>query len=123
MKFITALLMTALLSFTAGLYLPWWSLALASFIVAVLIHQTAGKAFLAGFLALFLLWGGLALWIDIRNQHILGSRIGQLLGVGDNTILLVLVTALVGGLVSGFAAMSGSFFRSKKKPSTAKLQL
>ena len=115
MKFIAALLLTALLSFVSGLYMPWWSLAIMAFLVAVLIHQKAGKAFLSGFLALFVLWGFLALWIDIRNTHILSARVGELLGLGSNALLLILVTGLIGGLVSGFAAMSGSYFRSGKK--------
>jgi|SRR6218665_3851435 len=115
MKFIAALLLTALLSFVSGLYMPWWSLAIVAFLVGILIHQKPGKAFLAGFLAVFLLWGSLALWIDIRNTHILSARIGELLGVGSNAMLLILITALIGGLVAGFAAMSGSYFRSGKK--------
>ncbi|PZR22375.1 MAG: hypothetical protein DI535_26345 [Citrobacter freundii] len=115
MKFISALLLTALLSFVLGLYLPWWSLAIVAFLVGVLIHQKAGRSFLAGFLALFLLWGFLALWIDIRNTHILSARVSELIGLGNSSMLLILITAFIGGLVAGFAAMSGSYFRSGKK--------
>ena len=115
MKFITALLLTALLSFVTGLYLHWASLAVMAFFVGILVHQKAGKAFLAAFLALFLLWGGLALWMDLRNTHLLSGRVGELLGLGNNSLLLVLITALIGGLVAGFAAMSGSYLRSGKK--------
>jgi hypothetical protein len=115
MKFLTALLLTALLSFVAGLYAPWWSLAIMSFLVAVLVAQRPGKAFLAGFFALFLLWGCIALWLDIRNKGLLSARIGELLGLGSNSMLLILVTALIGGLVAGFAALSGSYLRSSKK--------
>ncbi len=115
MKFLTALLLTALLSFVAGLYAPWWTLAIMSFLVGLLIAQRPGKAFLAGFFALFLLWGCVALWLDIRNKGVLSGRIGELLGVGNNSMLLVLITALIGGLVAGFAALSGSYLRSAKK--------
>ncbi|MGB8192543.1 MAG: hypothetical protein WCF67_11525, partial [Chitinophagaceae bacterium] len=79
MKFLISILLIALLSFTIGLYLPWWSLALVAFVVAALIHQRAGKAFLSGFLALFLLWGILAFIIDQQNQHILSQKVAQLL--------------------------------------------
>ena len=111
MRFLSALLLTALCSFVAGLYLPWWSLAVMAFLVALLVHQRAGKAFLAAFIALFLLWGGLALWIDVRNTGILSARIGALLGIGTNTLLLVLITGLIAALVAGFAALSGSYLR------------
>lgn len=60
MKFFVSLLLTALLSFAACLYLPWWSIALAAFLVAALVPQKPFRSFLAGFAALFLLWGGLS---------------------------------------------------------------
>lgn len=115
MKFLTALILTILLSFIAGLYLPWWSMAIAAFIVALLVHQKAWKAFLAAFLALLLLWGGLAEWIDLKNDSILSARIAELFGVGHKSLVLVVLTGLIGGLVAGFAAMSGSYLRSSKR--------
>ena len=114
MKFLTALILTVLLSFIAGLYLPWWSIAIAAFIVALLVHQNAAKAFVSSFSALFLLWSGLAWWINVKNENILSARIGELLGIGNNPFLLIIITATVGALVAGFAAMSGSFLRSRK---------
>ncbi len=114
MKFLTALIITALLSFITGLYLPWWGIAIAAFIVALLVHQKAGMAFLSGFLGLFLLWSSLAFWIDSGNESILSARIGELLGIGNNSFLLISITAIIGALVAGFAAMSGSFLRSRK---------
>ena len=114
MKFLAALILTALLSFIAGLYLPWWGIAIAAFIVALIVYQHAGVAFLSAFSGLILLWGGLAFWIDRGNESILSARIGELLGIGNNSFLLIIITGAVGGLVAGFAAMSGSFLRSSK---------
>jgi len=79
-----------------------------------LIYQKSWKAFLSGFIGLLLLWGGLALWIDIKNDSILSARISQLFGIGNNSFLLILITGIVGVIVAGFAAMSGSFFRGRK---------
>jgi hypothetical protein len=112
MKFFVALLLTALLSFIAGLWFAWWVIAVIAFLVALLVHQRAWKAFLAGFLGLFLLWGVLAEWIDAENGSILSARIAVLLPLGGNSLLLVLITGIIGGLVAGFAAMSGSYLRS-----------
>jgi len=112
MKFLAALILTALLSFIAGLYLPWWGIAIAAFVVALIVYQNAGMAFLAAFTGLLLLWSGLACWIDRGNESILSARIGELLGIGNNAFLLILITGAVGGLVAGFSAMSGSFLRS-----------
>jgi hypothetical protein len=113
MKFFVALLLTLLLSFIAGLYFPWWSIAVTAFIAALMVHQKAWKAFLAGFLGLFFLWGGLAEWIDIKNGHLLSARIGEVIGIGSNSLLLVFLTAFIAGLLAGFAAMSGSYLRKK----------
>ena len=115
MKLIAAIILTALLAFIGGIYLPWWSLAIAAFLVALLIHQKAGKAFLSGFLGIFLLWAILATWIDIKNEGVLSKKIASVLPLGGSTFLLIIVTAVIGGLVAGLAAMSGSYLRSKKK--------
>lgn len=111
MKLTISIILIAILSFALGLYLPWWSIALAAFAVIALIHQPPGWAFLAGFVSIFLLWFVLATIIDMRNQHILSRKLASLLPLGGNSFLLVLVTALVGALVGGFAALSGSYLR------------
>lgn len=111
MKFIVSLLLTALLSFTAGLYLPWWSIAVCAFIVSVLLVQSPFKAFLAGFAGMFLLWFIFSWSVDAANDHILSRRIAEIFSLGENWFLLILITALVGGLVGGLAALSGSYLR------------
>ena len=115
MKFITAILLTALLAFISGLFLPWWMIAITSLVVALLVHQKAGKAFLAGLLGVFLLWAGLAWWIDMKNNGVLSERIANVLPLGGNSMLLVLVTGLVGGLVAGLGAITGSYLRSSPR--------
>ena len=114
MKFFISLILTMLLSFAACLFLPWWSIAIAAFVVAALIPQKPGKAFLTGFIALFLLWGGLSYWMSNNNDHILAQKVSQLILKMDNPILLIFATALIGALVAGFAALAGSYLRKSK---------
>lgn len=115
MKFITATILTVLLAFISGLFLPWWGIVITSLLVAVLVHQKAGKAFLSGLLGVFILWAGLAWWIDMKNNGVLSKKIASVLPLGGNSLLLILVTGLIGGLVAGFAAMSGSYLRASPK--------
>ncbi|MBS1918641.1 MAG: hypothetical protein JST17_00145 [Bacteroidetes bacterium] len=115
MKFIVAIILTALLAFIGGVYMPWWSLAIAAFIISLLIPQKGGKAFLSGFLGVFLLWAILAWWINMKNESILAKKIAEILHLGGNEYFLILVTAFVGGLVGGFASLSASFLRSSNK--------
>lgn len=114
MKFVTASILTAVLSFVSGLFLPWWGIALAALLVAAMVHQKAWKAFLSGFLGVFLLWAGLAWWIDMRNNSVLSQKVAVILPLGGNSIAIILVTGFIGGLVGGFAAMTGSFLRASK---------
>ncbi len=113
MKLIVAIILTALLSFIGGLYLPWWSIAIAAFISSLLIPMRSGKAFLSGFLGVFILWALLAWWIDMKNHGILSKKIAEIFPLGGSSFLLILVTALIGALVGGVAAMSGSYLRSR----------
>lgn len=110
MKFIVALVLMAFLGYVAPLYLPWWGFAVTSFIVALAIPLPPFRSFIAGFLALFLFWGIYAFIIDSNNQHILSQKVALILPVGS-TIALILLSALIGGLVSGFAALTGSYCR------------
>src|SRR4030095_11042417 len=113
MKFFNSVLLTALLSFIAGIYIPyWWFFAVVAFLVAVLIHQRGFKAFFAGFLGLFILWFILSFGMDIANDGVLSVKIALLLPLGGSKWMLLIVTAIIGGLVAGFAALSGSYLRS-----------
>lgn len=111
MKFITALILTMLLSFAACLFLPWWSIAISAFIVAVLIPQKPRRAFITGFMGLLLLWGGICSWIDFGNEHLLSKKMALLLPLSGSYVLLIIITALIGALVGGFGALSGSYLR------------
>lgn len=114
MKFTTVLLLTALLGYAAPLFFPWWSFAVTSFIIALTIHQKAGKAFLAGFFGLFLLWGVHAFILDSANDHLLSQKVAVLFPLGGSSTTLILITAFIGALVSGLAALSGSIARTIK---------
>jgi len=108
MKFILSTLLTAALAFIAGIWLPWWSIAIVALAVAILLRLSPGYGFLAGFLGIFLCWALTASWIDVQNDGILSSKVSQLLPLGGSRLLLILVTGLVGGLIGGFAALTGS---------------
>lgn len=113
MKFFIAIFSIAVLSFVTGLYAPWWSIAVVAFIVSLSIPQRPGFSFLSGFMGIFLLWLIIALLINAANGSILANRIGGMLGIGENPVLLAFITALTGGLVAGFSALTASYLRKK----------
>ena len=111
MKFGVSVLLTIIVSFAAGLYLPFWSVALVSFGVAAFIYQKPGMAWLTGFVSILIFWGLLAFWIDTQNDSILSTRMASLFPLGGASSLLILITAVVGAIIGGLAALSGSFLR------------
>lgn len=113
MKFLIQLILIAILAFILELLLPWWSIAIAAFIGGVALNSKAN--FAAGFLGIALLWFLYALMMDLTSTAPLAERVSKVLFI--NKPLLLLVTALIGGLVGGFAAMAGSALRGGNKRS------
>jgi MFS family permease len=111
MKFGTSVILTIVVSFAAGFYLPFWSVALVAFGVAVMMDLKPVMAWLAGFVSILLFWGLLIWWIDAQNDSILSARMATLFPLGGSSALLILIAALVGAIIGGLAALSGSFLR------------
>ena len=110
MKFLTSVLLIIVVSMVLQLFMPWWIIALVAAIIGLLINQNGIAAFLAGFLGISLLWLAYAAGINIQNGAILSSRVAELFQIGSHW-MLVLITALIGGLVAGFAALTGNSVR------------
>jgi hypothetical protein len=111
MKFFISTVLIAILSFAACLYFPWWVIAIAGFIVAFAIPQKTGLAFLSGFLALFILWAGMSVYMSSANGNLLVHKMSILFLKADNPTLLFILTGLIGGLVAGFGSLSGRLLK------------
>jgi len=105
--FLLILIITAL----AQLFLPWWIVAPVAFLLAAGLGRTGGRSFLAGFAGVGLGWAVVAAWRNVGNDGLLAHRVAQLLPLGGSSWALVLVTAIVGGLVGGVAALAGCWLR------------
>jgi hypothetical protein len=101
---------TAILAFLLQIILPWWSIALASFLISLIISTKGLSSFISGFLGIAILWLVLASYVDVTTGSILGERIAALFTLPNSTSLII-VTSLIGGLVGGFAAVTGSTLR------------
>ena len=112
MKFFAQLILIAILAYILEMFLPWYSIAIAAFAVSVAIQSKSN--FLAGFFAIAILWF-LAAWIiDSHSGSGLADRVALILPV-QKKIYLMLISAVIGGLVAGFAAMTGSALRKQKR--------
>jgi hypothetical protein len=110
MKFILSLILQATLSYLITLFFPWWTVAIVAFAVGFFIKTQGFTAFATGFLAMFGLWFGLAMFLDFQNGHILSERIADLFKIPAN--YLPYITGLIGGLIGGMSSLTGNLFRS-----------
>jgi hypothetical protein len=113
MKFILSIVLVALVTYAIGIYgnLPWWSFVVTNLIIAIAVPIKPLQSFIAGALGVGALWAGLAFGIDLANNHILSTKVAQILPLGGSYIALIAVTAIVGALLGGLASLTGSFVR------------
>ncbi len=110
-KFLIQLFTTALLAYIFGMFLPWWSVAVVAFAIAMLINAHSFLSFLAGLLALGGLWFGLAYSIHHSTQGILSDKMAIIIGFASSGFQLALFTAVIGAILGGLSALSGVYLR------------
>ena len=110
--FLVKVIIIAVLSFILTLFLPWYGVAIAAFIIGLVFSNKPGNNFLAGFFGVGLFWLAYALFLDIRNQHILSSKIATLfsenIGTEITTGVLIMVTSFLGALLGALSCMAGA---------------
>ena len=111
-RFLLSVILIAVLSALAEQWLPWWAIAVVSFMVAFVANQRPGKAFLMGFLGIAIFWLVDCIMHDIANEHILSTRMAALFHL-PNYALFIVVTLFIGGLVGGLSAWAGALLRPR----------
>lgn len=112
MRTLLHIILIAIFSYLSELVFPWWTAAVCAFIILALIPASSGfRAFISGFAGVGLLWLGGAFFFSFQTDFILTSKIASMLQLG-NSLVLILVTALLGAFIGGFGALSGQHFSS-----------
>ena len=104
----------AILTSVLSMVLPWWILSVICFLGGLFAKRNAGISFLMGFIAVTLSWGSLILWLDLKNKHILSTRLASVFPLGGNPFYFILVSILIGSLLGGLSCLSGSLFVQAK---------
>jgi len=112
MRFAVQVIVILVLASILELILPWWSIAIGAFAGGLVFRTRAN--FIAGFLGIGILWLTMALIIDTSAAAPLTTRVGNLF-MGISPTVLLLATALIGGLVGGLAAVAGASLRKPKR--------
>lgn len=117
MKMILNIILIIAFGSLAGVYFPFWSLAIVAFAFSIMIRTRAISSFLSGFIAIFILWFMLAFLTDRETDAILTTRVATIFSLSN--IGLMGLTGLIGGLVGGMGAISGTLladlFKKKRK--------
>ena len=105
-------LLIAVISLILQLFLPWWIIAPLAFGLSAWKASSAKNAFGSAFFAIFVVWIVAGLIHTIPNGNILANRVGIMLNLPENSMnwmIVLLLTGIIGGLTSGFSALSGFF--------------
>lgn len=113
MNFLKQLFFTLALCFILQYFLPWWTLALGAFVGGYVFGNNGWVSFLSGLLAVGLLWFSMAFFIDMQTQSVLTEKVARIFPT-KTPALLFLLTAIIGGLPAGFAALTGSLVKSRR---------
>jgi hypothetical protein len=111
MHVIKQALLMMILCFLVQLWLPWWTLVFPCALISYVSSRSGFGAFMAGFLAIGVLWLGLSLYIDGVTSSALSQKIAILFMV-KSIWLLRAAMMLVGGLTGGFASLSAYSIKS-----------
>ncbi|MGH1434811.1 MAG: hypothetical protein ACRBG0_10160 [Lewinella sp.] len=92
-------------------FLPWYAIVIAGLLFGAFAPvASAGKAFAYGLLAGAIVWGAYSGFLNYNNDSILATRIGNMLG-GLNAWIMVVITALLGGIYGGLGSLVGFWGR------------
>lgn len=97
-------------SFLLQMVLPWWVIIIVSFVTCGLIGKTGKIALWAPFFAILLLWLGMALFKSIPNNHLLASRVAEMIGAKVWWMVLA-ITAILGAFAAAISGFCGYHFR------------
>lgn len=112
MRFVVQLLFISIAGFLLELFLPWWSIAIAAFLGGLMVTSNAN--FGAGFIGIAALWSIKALLIDFAAATLLSEKVAAIFQL-PNKVVLIMIMCLLGGFVGGFAALSGSLLKKRRR--------
>ncbi|PRX54887.1 hypothetical protein [Flagellimonas meridianipacifica] len=100
-------LATIVLAAVFSIFLPWWSIMTAALVTSLFIPLKKAAVFFVPFSSIFLFWAVYCFVLSNANDFTLARKISQLLQIGGNPYLLILITGIIGGLAAGIAAIFG----------------
>jgi hypothetical protein len=104
------------LGFLLSYFIGWWMLPIATAIVSFYFKTPTGTAFVMGSATGTLLWVAYSNFLNHANGGQLSGMLSETFQM-PNGAMLATITGLIGGLLGGFGAMTGSLARNVVFPS------
>ena len=114
MRVLIQIIVILIVNFLLQTFLPWWTMAIGTFIIGYVFAHSGWKSFLTGFIGVSLLWFAMSFYIDQASHSILSEKVARLFPTQTIPLLFVL-TSMIGGLVGGMASLTGSVLSYRKK--------
>ena len=101
-------------SFLLQLFLPWWSMAIAAFVISFLLGKKPWQVFLAAFFACGIVWLLMALYTHFMKGDLMTNRIAGLLFLHGSLVLYIGVFLIAAAMAVSVTFISVSYqsFRS-----------
>ncbi|MEY2836418.1 MAG: hypothetical protein RLZZ557_2080 [Bacteroidota bacterium] len=107
MKFIISTLLSGMLYFSLGLFLPWWSAFVAGLLIGLFMQQSLAGSFFAVLAGVFITTICYTYFTSISNDHILANRISMMILKEESPLGLIAISAAISSLSAATAALSG----------------
>lgn len=117
MRPIITIIAIIILAAIAEWYGPWWSAAVVAGVAGLLSRIRTGEAFVAGFIAVAVMWLAFFLVKDIRSHHLLSQKMAELFHL-PSFLFYILITFALGGLTGGIPCWAGAQLRKLFSPSS-----
>ena len=117
MKFIALTILSVLVVVFVNPITPFWIVMICIGMISALLGAKGFSSFLAGGLGMGLAWLGQTVFISYQTGSPLPDQMAEIMGLGSG-VFLSMITGILGFLLGGFSAYSGSLFRRlfKKRP-------
>ncbi len=110
MKFIALTILSVLVVVFVNPFTPFWIVMIGIGMISALLGAKGFSSFLAGGLGMGLAWLGQTVFISYQTGSPLPDQMAEIMGLGSG-VFLSMITGILGFLLGGFSAYSGSLFR------------
>lgn len=112
MNLLLRVILICVLSVAAQPYLPWWSAVLIAFVVELVVGKADSTSFFSGFYGVAIPWMAIATFIDVKSGAVLTVRVLELFKLPQYSVVMIILTGLLGGLIAGVGSMSGGWMKA-----------